>query len=248
MDSSALGSDQRRLRAQLVLIIISSSALLPDQRQLRAQLGLTITSSSALGSDQKCFRTQLGLQGILSALFFFIFCYFFYWKMLILPRGSPKAAFWSETHLKSDSSDRKKGVHLIGTGLVIVWIRSGQWSESESGPWSEDGLIRTPSIWKVWSETFCVWKVWSEVTWVWEVWSEVTWVWKVWSGWISVWKVWSEIILVWNVWSNENLGLDLNLGCTCKLFPGALSLVHFRFEFWKLWKQNGSACGQTNFT
>ena len=28
--------------------------------------------------------------------------------MLALPRGSQKAAFWSETHLKSDSSDQKK--------------------------------------------------------------------------------------------------------------------------------------------
>ena len=55
--------------------------------------------------------------------------------------------------------------------LIIVWLRSGQWSEFESEPWSEDGLIRMPSVWKVWSETLCVWKVWSEVTWVWKVWS-----------------------------------------------------------------------------
>ena len=33
--------------------------------------------------------------------------------MLTLPRGNNKAAFWSETHIKSDSSDQKTGVQLI---------------------------------------------------------------------------------------------------------------------------------------
>ena len=33
--------------------------------------------------------------------------------MLALPRGNIKAASWSETHLKYNSSDQKKGVQLI---------------------------------------------------------------------------------------------------------------------------------------
>ena len=33
--------------------------------------------------------------------------------MLALPRGNNKAAFRSETHLKSDDSDQKQGVQLI---------------------------------------------------------------------------------------------------------------------------------------
>ena len=90
----------------------------------------------------------------------------------------------------------------VRLSLIIVWLRSGQWSEIESGPWSEDGLIRTSLVWKVLSENL----------WVWKIWSEVTWVWKVWSGLISVWKVWLEVISVWKVWSDENLGQDLNLG------------------------------------
>ena len=102
--SSAIGSD-----------ITYSSALWSDQRHLRAQLGLTITSSSALGSDQKCFRTQLGLirdlfERLIFLLFIFLLIFFCYWEMLALPRGINKAAFWSETHLKTDSCDQKKGV------------------------------------------------------------------------------------------------------------------------------------------
>ena len=62
-------------------------------------------TSSAIGSDQKCFQTQLGL---IRDNFERLFSYFFYWEMLALPRGNNKAAFWSETHLKSDSSDQKK--------------------------------------------------------------------------------------------------------------------------------------------
>ena len=92
-----------------------------------------------------------------------------------------------------------------------------QCSELESGPWSEDGLIRTPSVWKVWSEILCVSKVWSEVTWVW----------KVWSGLIYVWKVWSEIISVEKVWSDENLGLDLNLGTDLHAYYIASLLYRF---------------------
>ena len=63
--------------------------------------------SSPLGSDQKCFRTQLGLirDNFERPVF--------YWEMLALPRGKNKAAFWSETHLKSDSSVQRRGVQLI---------------------------------------------------------------------------------------------------------------------------------------
>ena len=86
-----------------------------------------------------------------------------------------------------------RGYLGLKLGLIIVWLRFGQWSEFESGPWSGDGLIRTHSVWKVWSEIIPVWKVWSEI--------------------ILVWKIWSEIILGRKVWSEANLGLDLNLGC-----------------------------------
>ena len=113
-------SDQRRLRAQFGLIITSSSALLSDQRRLRPQLGLIITSSSALASDQKCFRTQLGLmRDHFERFFFYFFLFFFYWEMLALSRGIHKAAFWSETHHKSDSSDQKKGVQLIAEAGLL---------------------------------------------------------------------------------------------------------------------------------
>ena len=81
-----------------------------DQRRLRAPLDQIITSSSALGSDQKCFWMQLSLiRDHFECLIFSLF----YWEMLALPRGNNKPAFWSQTHLKFDSSDQKKGVHLI---------------------------------------------------------------------------------------------------------------------------------------
>ena len=71
-------------------------------------------TSSAIGSDHKCLQTQLGLIRDHFERIIFFHCFrFFYWKMLALPRGSQKAAFWSETHLKSDSSDQKKRVQQI---------------------------------------------------------------------------------------------------------------------------------------
>ena len=100
------------------LIITSSSALGSDHKEFErnwvwseAQLSLIINGSSAVGSDQKCFRTQLGLirDHFKRLIFFFIFLFLFlYWEMLALPRGNNKAALWSETNLKSDSSDQKK--------------------------------------------------------------------------------------------------------------------------------------------
>ena len=84
-----------------------------DHRRIRAQLGLIITSSSALRSDQKRFRTPLAQirDHFERIMFFSFFCFFS--QMLALPRGSHKEAFWSKPHLKSDSSDQKKGVQLI---------------------------------------------------------------------------------------------------------------------------------------
>ena len=65
----------------------NSSALGSDQRQLRAQLGLIITSSSALPSDQTLFRTQLAL--IRDHFEHLIFSIFYF----LLPRDVGSAAF-----------------------------------------------------------------------------------------------------------------------------------------------------------
>ena len=82
----------------------------PDHRRIRANLSLIINGSSAIGSDQKCFSTQLGLiRDHFKRPSIFIFSFFFYLEMLALPRGNKK----TDTHLKSDSSDQKKGVQLI---------------------------------------------------------------------------------------------------------------------------------------
>ena len=73
-----------------------------DHRRIRAHLSLIINGSSATGSDRKRIR-----------------------EMLALPRGNNKAAFWSETHLKSDCSDQNKGDQLIakaGPLQKIFWL------------------------------------------------------------------------------------------------------------------------------
>ena len=116
---------------------------------------------------------------------------------------------WAEANLSALGSDKDHSERKIvwswplrkQLSLIIVWSRSGQWSEFESGKRPGDGLIRTPSVWKVLSKIQSVWKVWSEVPLVW----------KFWSGVFLVCKVWSEVFLVWRVWSEESLGLVLNL-------------------------------------
>ena len=57
--------------------------------------------------------------------YFFNFFWFFYWGMLALPRGNNKAAFRSETHLKSDDSDQKQGFQLIANAGPLkqkLWL------------------------------------------------------------------------------------------------------------------------------
>ena len=76
--------------------------------------------------------------------------------------------------------------------MVWIWVWTMVWRWSDQNSFVLESLIRTHSVWKVWSEIISVWKVWSEI--------------------ILVWKVWSEIILVWKVWSEANLGLVLNMG------------------------------------
>ena len=79
---------------------------------------------SAIGSDHNLFertwdRSEFFLnaihsdQGQFRAPYFFVFFWCFLTEMLALSRGNNKAAFWSETNLKSDSSDQKEGVQLI---------------------------------------------------------------------------------------------------------------------------------------
>ena len=108
-------SDLRRIRAHLSLIInrferswvwseTHSSALEPDHKRFERNWVWSEMFSNAVVSDQGPFR---------GPYFFFFFLVFFYWEMLALPRVNNRAAFWSETHLKSNSSDQKKGVQLI---------------------------------------------------------------------------------------------------------------------------------------
>ena len=117
------------IRAHLSLIINSSSAIVSDQKRIRAHLSLIINGLSAIGSEQKCFWTQLGLiRDHFGTPYFFIFC-LVYWEMLALPRGNNKAAFWSETHLNSDSSDQKNGIQLIAKAAPLrrkIWLTEDQ--------------------------------------------------------------------------------------------------------------------------
>ena len=99
-------SHHKRIRAHLSLIINCSGAIGSDRKRIRVHLSLIINGSSVNWSDQKCYQTQLGL--IRGHFERFIFSIFFHWEMLALPRASNTAAFWSETHLKSDNSDQKK--------------------------------------------------------------------------------------------------------------------------------------------
>ena len=103
MAASATGSDQfERTTVWTMVMRWSGQRSIwyekSDHRWNRAHLGLI----------RNVFERNWVWWGTNSSAFFFHFYLFFYWQMLALPRGSHKAAFWSETHLKSDSSDQKK--------------------------------------------------------------------------------------------------------------------------------------------
>ena len=83
-----------------------------------------------------------------------------------------------------------------------------------------DGLIRTPTVRKGWSERHLVWKVWSEDFFGLE---------NLIRGNFGL-EIGSEVISVWKVWSEENLGLDLNLGSlVCLLWEDFI-------DIWLGWK------------
>ena len=67
---------------------------------------------------------------------------------------------WSAGEMVSSESDQRLLGSEIGSdhSLIMVWTMVWFWVWTMvwrwSGPWSGDGLIRTPSVWKVWSEHF----------------------------------------------------------------------------------------------
>ena len=110
-----------RSRPKLVYDQTQSSALLCVPRPTLQDLdGSSSALQSGRWSGDGLIRGQFGLasliiggfkrnwvwSGTISSAIFFSF--FFYCEMLALPRGNNRAAFWSETHLKSNSSDQKK--------------------------------------------------------------------------------------------------------------------------------------------
>ena len=100
--SSEIGSDHNLFERTFVWSEATSSAIGSDHNLFERTFVWSEATSSVIGSDQGKFRAH----------FPSFFC-FFYWEIVALPGGSHKAAFWSETHLKSDSSDQKTGVQTI---------------------------------------------------------------------------------------------------------------------------------------
>ena len=114
-------SDHGRFKRTWVWSEATSSAIGSNHNLFERTWVWSEIFSSLIESDQGPFRAPL----------FFIF---FYSQMLALRRGNQKAAFWSETHLKSNSSDQKKrsplqrkfwstGDHDVSYGRLSKLIR-----------------------------------------------------------------------------------------------------------------------------
>ena len=92
--SSAIGSDQERIRAHLSLIASYSIGcywVLSERYAIVRNWVLSERFWNEIASDQGPIRVH--------------FSFFFYWEMMALPSGNNKSAFWSGTHLNSDGSD-----------------------------------------------------------------------------------------------------------------------------------------------
>ena len=122
--SSAIGSDHNLFERTFVWSEATSSAIGSDYNLFERTFVWSEATSSAIGCDHNLIErtwvwsemvwTQLGpIRDHFERIFFHCFCFFIKWEMLALPGGSHKAAFWSVTHLKSDSSDQKTGVQPI---------------------------------------------------------------------------------------------------------------------------------------
>ena len=114
------------------------------RRRIRAHLSLIKNGSSVNGSDQKCYQTQLGMIREQFERFIFFHFLFLYWEMLALPRGSKTAAFWSETHLKTDKSDQKRSAadskgRSPSEEILINWRpRCFLWKAVWTNPFSQN--------------------------------------------------------------------------------------------------------------
>ena len=83
-----------------------------DQRSIRSGRSDHSFYSLDPWSGFGLIRGQFGLEGLISSALFFPF-YVFLLRDVGSERGNNKAAFQSETRLKSDDSDQKQGVQLI---------------------------------------------------------------------------------------------------------------------------------------